>query len=621
MDAADLTLEQDPFGPSADARYVYLNRAQEELLVALVAAVGAGSAKLLVTGGEGSGKSAFLGKLAEVLYSSGDVVLLGRETVAACRRDTSLEALEAAVHDETVLRDDGDIATKPAVLLLDDADRLDPSVLDAFWQRWPELNQGWPAMSVVMTAMPQPKQLHARGEPSLLVADRMFALPPMKLTDVERLISHRLKAAGFPDLDLFTAEALDRIAYFSKKVPGRIVQLCGYIFGRIGREFSVPISGDAVKEAAYHLFLPGHLQKLARGLAVPPRPAPAGGDSEAHREAEVSPPASVQFGGFGGRAEPAHPVNPRAHTARKGTDSITMPPPPFLPKAGAAATATSPGRPQPPSSSSRRKRAALFATAAGVFVMLSLATVMVIGYRQGDQRVERTVEATIASPASPGAEADLDAAPAQAAAAGGHDEPSAPPDEAAPAPAQTGIAEVIATPEAPSATGSAGQARDAAQSERADDVSAADPALAGQGPTRQPPADRALADQAAADQALAAAQPRRPPPLSELNNVALVQSQLNLLGYAAGPVDGVVGPRTRAAIRRFQADTGLPVDGRINDALIASLRRQSARANLQAQGRTRSRRRIPPVLRLRLDRVKSPQEFQEYCRANNDTWV
>ncbi len=593
MDAADLTLEQDPFGPSADARYVYLNRAQEELLVALVAAVGAGGARLLVTGGEGSGKSAFLGKLADALYSSGDVVLLGREMVAACRRDTSLEALEAAVHDKTVLRDDGDIATKPAVLLLDDADRLDPLVLDAFWQRWPELNQGWPAMSVVMTAMPQPKQLHARGEPSLLAADRMFALPPMKLSDVERLISHRLKAAGFPDLDLFTAEALDRIAYFSKKVPGRIVQLCGYIFGGIGREFSIPISGDAVKEAAYHLFLPGHLQKLARGLAVPPRPAAAGGDSEAHREAEVSPPASVQFGGFGGRAEPAYPVNPRAHTTRKGTDSIAMPPPPFLPKAGAAATATSTERQRPPSSPSRKRRAALFATAAGVFVMLSLATVMVIGYRQGDQRVERTVEATIASPASPGAEADLDAASAQAAAAGGHDRPSASPDEAAPALAQTGIAEAIATPEAPSATGSAEQApaRDAPPPEQSDDAPAADPALAGQGPTRQPPVDRALADQAAADQALAAAQPRRPPPLSELNNVALVQSQLNLLGYAAGPVDGVVGPRTRAAIRRFQADAGLPVDGRINDALIASLRRQSARANLQAQGRARSRRR------------------------------
>jgi S1-C subfamily serine protease len=43
------------------------------------------------------------------------------------------------------------------------------------------------------------------------------------------------------------------------------------------------------------------------------------------------------------------------------------------------------------------------------------------------------------------------------------------------------------------------------------------------------------------------------------------------LGYDPGPFDGVVGPRTRAAIRDFQADAGLPVDGQISDELHAAL--------------------------------------------------
>jgi len=40
-----------------------------------------------------------------------------------------------------------------------------------------------------------------------------------------------------------------------------------------------------------------------------------------------------------------------------------------------------------------------------------------------------------------------------------------------------------------------------------------------------------------------------------------VQARLNLLGYMAGPVDGIKGPRTEAAIKAFQAAQGLGVDG------------------------------------------------------------
>ncbi|MGH6896894.1 MAG: trypsin-like peptidase domain-containing protein [Geminicoccaceae bacterium] len=50
-----------------------------------------------------------------------------------------------------------------------------------------------------------------------------------------------------------------------------------------------------------------------------------------------------------------------------------------------------------------------------------------------------------------------------------------------------------------------------------------------------------------------------------------VQQRLADLGYDPGPVDGVVGPSTRAAIRAFQADAGLPVDGEISEGLYAAL--------------------------------------------------
>ena len=40
-----------------------------------------------------------------------------------------------------------------------------------------------------------------------------------------------------------------------------------------------------------------------------------------------------------------------------------------------------------------------------------------------------------------------------------------------------------------------------------------------------------------------------------------VQEALRRLNYQSGPVDGIFGPQTRAAIRRFQRDIGAQTTG------------------------------------------------------------
>jgi hypothetical protein len=50
-----------------------------------------------------------------------------------------------------------------------------------------------------------------------------------------------------------------------------------------------------------------------------------------------------------------------------------------------------------------------------------------------------------------------------------------------------------------------------------------------------------------------------------------VQARLRNLGYDPGQVDGRAGRRTRAAVRRFQMDTGLQPTGEIDTALIDAL--------------------------------------------------
>lgn len=51
-----------------------------------------------------------------------------------------------------------------------------------------------------------------------------------------------------------------------------------------------------------------------------------------------------------------------------------------------------------------------------------------------------------------------------------------------------------------------------------------------------------------------------------------VQQELANRGYRPGPVDGIVGRRTREAIRRYERDNGLPVTGRVTLELVNHIR-------------------------------------------------
>ena len=54
-----------------------------------------------------------------------------------------------------------------------------------------------------------------------------------------------------------------------------------------------------------------------------------------------------------------------------------------------------------------------------------------------------------------------------------------------------------------------------------------------------------------------------------------MQERLNELGYKLGAVDGVSGPRTVEALKKFQADNKLPPTGIIDPDTIRKLRAAS----------------------------------------------
>ena len=54
----------------------------------------------------------------------------------------------------------------------------------------------------------------------------------------------------------------------------------------------------------------------------------------------------------------------------------------------------------------------------------------------------------------------------------------------------------------------------------------------------------------------------------DLPTVMYVQLRLRELGFDAGPVDGIAGPRTRAAIQAFQLAERMKVDGELTRRLV-----------------------------------------------------
>ena len=57
-----------------------------------------------------------------------------------------------------------------------------------------------------------------------------------------------------------------------------------------------------------------------------------------------------------------------------------------------------------------------------------------------------------------------------------------------------------------------------------------------------------------------------------------VQTHLHTLGFDPGPIDGIRGRRTIAAVRRFQHSRGLVADGLVGPATLRTLADHRARA-------------------------------------------
>jgi peptidoglycan hydrolase-like protein with peptidoglycan-binding domain len=101
-----------------------------------------------------------------------------------------------------------------------------------------------------------------------------------------------------------------------------------------------------------------------------------------------------------------------------------------------------------------------------------------------------------------------------------------------------------------------------------------------QQPTPEAPPPAETPPPAAAPPAATAPQPEAPAMTPA--QIADLQWQLAVHGYDPGSSDGTVGPQTQEAIRRYQADAGLPVDGEPSQALLDNLQYAQPAVNNKA---------------------------------------
>ena len=91
-----------------------------------------------------------------------------------------------------------------------------------------------------------------------------------------------------------------------------------------------------------------------------------------------------------------------------------------------------------------------------------------------------------------------------------------------------------------------------------------------------------LADRMMDRPGIQAAWPRGEKPLSRADRLRF-QTDLAALGYDSGELDGLLGRKTRAALRQYQAAHGLAADAYPTPAMLALLDTDASKAQLAAQ--------------------------------------
>ena len=265
-------LRQQPFDVTPDPSYLYFSPSHREALTSISEGVENFRGFMALIAEPGMGKTTLLNKLMEELSASARVVFLfqtqctSSELLAFFLNELEVDhtgmdvvAMHRALNQvllEEMLRG------RRFVLIVDEAQNLQDSVLETIRLLSDFETAHSKLIQIVLAGQPQLVDTLLR--PNLVQLRQRIAvltsLKALSVAETAEYVEHRLRAAGWNGLLLFTPEALETIAELSAGIPRTINNLCFNALLLAFTRRQEIIDSGIVKEVAGKL----HLEALAR---------------------------------------------------------------------------------------------------------------------------------------------------------------------------------------------------------------------------------------------------------------------------------------------------------------------------------------------------------------------
>ena len=303
-------LREKPFNTTADPRFLHLTRGHREALAQLVFGVRESKGFLLLTGEVGTGKTTLLRALLERLSPETAVAFVFNSTLPFD------EMLEYILEDFGVSQPGTSRAQRlfalnrflierrrageQAVLILDEAHNLDIPTLEQVRLLSNFETAQEKLLQIILVGQPELREKLKRREMRQLYQriGLRAQIEPLSDDEVREYINTRLRVAGGRGAQLFTRQALKRIAAYSQGIPRVVNILCdhclvigyadeagtitrGIVEQGIEAGFDLTYSQDVRLDYAFYVPLhftmpepPLPIVPLYVNVYLPPQPAP-----------------------------------------------------------------------------------------------------------------------------------------------------------------------------------------------------------------------------------------------------------------------------------------------------------------------------------------------------------
>lgn len=238
MYAAHFGFTDQPFSATPDPRFFYENCMYREAFATLLYGVRERKGFIVLTGEVGTGKTTLLRRLMDELTGTVRFVFFYNTTLTFSELvDVVCSELEIPVEGFPLVKKlrllNEFLISEAArggsvVLLLDEAQNLSPEVLENLRLISNLETSREKLLQIVLVGQPE---LHAKlDDPALRqVRQRIamrFKLKPVPDEEIEAFIQHRLRVAGRSRKDLFTIDAIGRIAVYTNGIPRLVNIIC-----------------------------------------------------------------------------------------------------------------------------------------------------------------------------------------------------------------------------------------------------------------------------------------------------------------------------------------------------------------------------------------------------------